>query len=93
MKMAENLPSVTSSLDTYSAMGEFSRQQIYIFLFFPQKIGLTFHANCLLKETICMKCQILFSGKNNKKYFKMSSAEIFLPSMLSLFVKIVSHCL
>ena len=34
MKMAENLPSVTSSLDTYSAMGEFSRQQIYIFLFF-----------------------------------------------------------
>ena len=24
-----------------------------------------------------MKCQIQFSGKNKKKYFKMSSAEIF----------------
>ena len=24
-----------------------------------------------------MKCQILFSRKNKKKYFKMSSAEIF----------------
>ena len=26
-------------------------------------------------ETICMKCQNLFSGKNKKKYFKISSAE------------------
>ena len=31
----------------------------------------------LEKETICMKCQILFSRKNKKKCFKMSSAEIF----------------
>ena len=30
-------------------------------------------------ETICMKCQNLFSGKNKKKYFKMSS-EIFTQS-------------
>ena len=30
-----------------------------------------------LKETIHMKCQILFSGKNKKKIFKMSSAEYF----------------
>ena len=29
------------------------------------------------KETICMKCQILFSVKIKKKYFKMSSAEVF----------------
>ena len=29
------------------------------------------------KETSCMKCQILFSRKNKKKYFKLSSAEIF----------------
>ena len=28
-------------------------------------------------ETICMKCQNLFPGKNTKKYVKMSSAEIF----------------
>ena len=27
-------------------------------------------------ETICMKCQILFSGKNKKNIITMSSAEI-----------------
>ena len=27
---------------------------------------MTFHANCLCIYTICMKCQILFSGKNKK---------------------------
>ena len=31
-------------------------------------------------ETIWMKCQILFSGKNKKEYFKMSSAENFTQS-------------
>ena len=35
------------------------------------------------KEIICMKCQIQFYGKNKKKYFKMSFADI-LPSMLSI---------
>ena len=44
-----------------------------------------FHANCLqtlhemLSETICMKCQSLFSGKK-EKYFKMLFAEIFTKS-------------
>ena len=36
-----------------------------------------------LQETICMKCQILFSGKKKKKkeiYFKMSFAENFTQS-------------
>ena len=32
---------------------------------------MTFHANC--KETICMKCHILFSETNKKKYFRMST--------------------
>ena len=57
----------------------------YLFLIFPRKKNLTFHANCLPtyffkkigfdstcklspEETICMKCQILFSGKNKIKY-------------------------
>ena len=31
-------------------------------------------------ETICMKCQNLFSGKNKKTYFNMSSAENFTQS-------------
>ena len=41
-----------------------------------------FVTSCKLSplETICMKCQILFPGKNKKKYFKMLSAEIFTPS-------------
>ena len=51
-----------------------------IFLIFLSKQELTFHENCLLQETICMKYQILFSGKNKKKYFKMSSAENFTQS-------------
>ena len=31
-----------------------------------------------------MKCQILFSGKNKKKYFNMSIAENFTQSVLAL---------
>ena len=30
-----------------------------------------------LKETICMKRQILFSAKEEKKYFRMLSVEIY----------------
>ena len=50
------------------------------FLFFFQKTG--YDISCILspKETICMKCRILFSGKNKKKHFKMSSAENFTQS-------------
>ena len=45
-----------------------------ISLIFCQKIG--FDISCKLSpwETICIKCQNLFSG--NKKYFKMLSAEL-----------------
>ena len=60
-----------STLWTKSADVKF----MVFFLFFPRKHDLTFHANCLL-ETICMKCQVLFSGES-KKYFKMSSAQLF----------------
>ena len=35
-------------------------------------------------ETICMTCQILFSGKNKKKYFKMLLAEKFTQSAKQL---------
>ena len=38
------------------------------FLIFPKKQVLTLHANWSPLETICMKCQILFSAKNKKKY-------------------------
>ena len=38
------------------------------FSYFFGKHDLTFHANCLLSpvETICMKCQVMFSGKVRK---------------------------
>ena len=46
-------------VNTYHAMGKFSRQQIDIFLiFFSKKIG----------SDTCMKCQILFSRKNKKTF-------------------------
>ena len=39
----------------YLSLGQFSRQEIGdIFLIFPRK------------QTICMKCEILFSGKNKE---------------------------
>ena len=66
-----------NTLNPNHSQGKFSRRQIdYFFFFFfflmfcfSRKQALTFHA----KETVCMTCQILFSGKKNKqnisKYF------------------------
>ena len=46
-------------------MGKFNRQQIDdMLLLFSGNQEMTFHTDCL---QICMKCQILFSGKNKKK--------------------------
>ena len=55
-----------------------------ILFLFSQKTG--FDISCKLSplETICMKCQILFSGKNKNN---MLSAD-FLPRMLSIKVEI-----
>ena len=50
---------------------QFHQRQIAdIFLIFPRKSAMIFHANCL-QETICMKYHSLFPVKNKKKYFKM----------------------
>ena len=57
-------------------LGRFRRQKIIIVSFPPppQKIG--FGISCKLPF---VKCQSLFSGEKKKdKYFKMSSAEIFM---------------
>ena len=61
-------------INTEHALGRFSRRQIDVCLFFPQKTGSGMSCKLSPKETICMKFQILFSGKM-RKYFKMSSAE------------------
>ena len=42
--------------------------------YFSQKTGFDISCKLSPKETICMKCQILFSGKN-KKNINLSSAE------------------
>ena len=62
-----------------SSLGKiFSRRHFEIFYFvFPRKQDLKFHANCLhwrqvawnvKMKTICMKCQIMFFGKNKENY-------------------------
>ena len=46
------------------------------FSYFIKKIG--FETSCKLspeEETICMKCQILFSRENKKNIISLSSAE------------------
>ena len=54
----------------------FSRRQIYgiFFLFFPEK-GFDILYKLTPLETICMKCQILFSGKNKKNITNSLSTE------------------
>ena len=49
----------------------FSRRHFEIFLIFSRKKDLTLHA----METICFKCQILFSSRNKKNIISLSSAE------------------
>ena len=53
--------------------------KLLFFLFFPEN---RFDIPCKLSamETICIKCHNLFSGKNKKKYLKMSTAENFMQS-------------
>ena len=52
-----------------------SRQHFDFFSYFSHRKG--FHISCKLfpMETIGMKCQILFSGKNKKNVINLSSAE------------------
>ena len=40
-----------------------------------QKIGFDFSCKLSPKETVCMKCQSVFSGKNKKNFITLSSAE------------------
>ena len=53
----------------------FSRQHFEIFYNSSQETG--FNISCKLPplETICMKCQILFSGKKKKNAINLSSAK------------------
>ena len=55
-----------ATLNLNHSLGKFSRQQIGDIFLFSQKT--VFDISC--KFSFCMKCQILFPGKNKKKYFK-----------------------
>ena len=59
--------------------------RLVVLPYFSQKTG--FDISCKLSqlETICLKCQILFSVKKKKeKYFKISSADNFNPEWYAL---------
>ena len=59
---------------TLSTLGKIYRWRTEIFLLlFPE--NRFWHFKHIVSETICMKCQILFSGKNKKKFINLSSAE------------------
>ena len=61
----------------------FSRQRFetFFFLFFPE-IGFDISCKLSPKETICMKCQILFSETNKEDIMNLSSAESELLSVV-----------
>ena len=54
---------------TLSVLGEkFTNDILKYFSYFSQKTGFDFSCTLSPQETMCMKCQSLFSGKNKKKY-------------------------
>ena len=50
--------------------------EIFFFLFFMQETEVDISCKLSPLETICIKCQILFSGKNKKNVINLLSAEL-----------------
>ena len=50
-------------------------QQTAVFLSFPET-GFGVSCKLSLMETICMKCQLLFSGENKKNITNLSPVEL-----------------
>ena len=67
------------------SLGKFSRWQIDIFPIFSQKTD--FDMACILspKETICMQCQSMFSGKNIDMACILSPKETICMQCQSMF--------
>ena len=55
----------------------------WYFSYFSQKTGFDISCKLSPQETVCMKCQILFSGKNNKNISKCRLLKIS-PRVLSV---------
>ena len=47
-----------------------------LYFYFSQKTGLDTSCKLSPMETICMKCQILFSGRSKKNIINLSSADL-----------------
>ena len=60
-----------NSAEANSAHGKMMVFFFRVFFFsLPRKQALAFHANCLLTETVCIKCQSLFSEKSEENISK-----------------------
>ena len=70
----KNSGETQEKISTLSTMGIVSTDDIL--KYFPLKAGLDILCKLFTVETICMKCQILFSGKNKKNIVNWSSAEL-----------------
>ena len=64
-----DLLKVKQSLLTFSMCWADSADDKLMVFHFSKKIGFDICCKLLPKEKICMKCQILFSGKKNKKKY------------------------
>ena len=71
------------SVNIYHFKVKFSRRQINDMFNISQKIGFDISWNLSAVETVCIECQILFSGKNKKTISKCRLLNIP-PSILSL---------
>ena len=62
---------------TLSTLGKiFSRWHIDFFYYFSKKTGFDISSKLSSVATICLKCEVLLSGKNKKYITNLSSAEL-----------------
>ena len=65
--VCRNVNTMTVVINLYHSLGIFSRRQNdVIFLIFPRKQDLTFHANCLLRRQFAWNVKSCFLGKIRK---------------------------
>ena len=77
-----------------------SRRHFEIFFLYVEKIGLTFHANCLLKRhlsPLALNVKSYYLGKIRKHIINLSSAEFALSTVtvitkLVIMIKAVLDC-
>ena len=60
----------------FSMLGKFSADDILIVFLFSEKTGFGISCKSSQLESICVKCQILFSRKIRKNNINLSSVEL-----------------